>query len=104
MFEQRNKYAYESRHKRRHSTIDGNDMNRSFSDWTSVNMYRTTSSDMSSRSPQKPKAFVVPGYQGYVPKKDADTEYGKTLSRVSRRCFVKEDKIRGSTQFHKTSG
>ena len=101
MFEQRNKFSYESRHNRRHSTID---MNRSFREWSQVNMYRTSSSDMSTRSPQKPKSFVVPGYQGYVPKKDADTEYGKTLSRISRRCFDREDKLRQSHQFSQSTG
>lgn len=59
--------------------------------WTSGHMYRTSYHDMSEKKAVPLKQYAVPKYGGFIPGKDGNSELGRSYSKVTRRCFVKED-------------
>lgn len=58
--------------------------NNDFKKWQNDHMYRTSTRDMSKRTPQKSKKYAIPGYHGHIPGTGADTNYGKGFTQVSR--------------------
>ena len=61
------------------SPIDPSD----FLSWTNQHMYRTSSSDMSSKVPVSSKNYAIPGYLGYIPGA-SDSPMEKSFSRMSK--------------------
>lgn len=58
--------------------------NNDFKNWNQDHMYRTSTRDMSKRSPQASKKYAIPGYHGHIPGTASDTNYGKSYTQVSR--------------------
>ncbi len=45
---------------------------------------------------QKPvplKSYSIPKYAGFIPGAKGNSELGRTFSKITRRCFVKEDEF-----------
>lgn len=46
------------------------------------------------------KSYVIPNYAGFIPGSNGNSELGRTATKISRRCFVKEDKFqKGHTRW-----
>lgn len=59
-----------------------------FFKWSSKNFYRTSTNDMSSKTPVDRKSTVFPGYQGYVPRVGVNNHHlGKTKTEQAREVF-----------------
>lgn len=37
------------------------------------------------------KQYAIPKYAGFIPGKDGNSELGRSYTKISRRCFGKED-------------
>ena len=61
-----------------------------FRAWTSQNLYRTSTSDMCSPSPQNNKDYAIPGYTGTIPGVKSDNNFGKTFTKISREQLSRE--------------
>mmetsp|Transcript_12786 Transcript_12786/g.21624 ORF Transcript_12786/g.21624 Transcript_12786/m.21624 type:complete len:150 (-) Transcript_12786:335-784(-) len=54
-------------------------------------MYRTSYNDMSDKKPVPLKSYSIPKYAGFIPGSKGNSELGRDYTKISRRCFVKED-------------
>ena len=48
---------------------------------------------MSAKKQVAKNNFMIPGYAGFVPGKEAIPELGRTFTEVTRQCIEKEDKF-----------
>ena len=96
-FETKNKFDIKNPEKERPFTSDN------FFLWSTNHMYRTSYNDMSAKKQVDKKAYAIPKYGGYVPTKIPNNELGKTYTKISRRCFLK-DKIDNKPNFYATTG
>ena len=62
-------------------------------------MYRTAYQDMRDKKPVAKNNYMVPGYAGFVPGKEGNSELGRTFTKITRRCIEKE----GNLQSQKTA-
>jgi len=59
-----------------------------FFKWSSKNFYRTSTNDMTTKTPVDRKSTVFPGYQGYVPRVGVNNHHlGKTKTEQAREVF-----------------
>lgn len=54
-------------------------------------MYRTSSHDMSKKKPVENKSYSIPKYAGFITGKEGNSELGRTYTKITRRCFEKEN-------------
>jgi len=64
--------------------------------WSNNNMYRTHYHDMSDKKPVPLKSYCIPKYAGFVPGSNGNSELGRSYSKITRRCLVKEDNFQGT--------
>lgn len=67
------------------------DFHTNANNWSNNNMYRTSYNDMSNKKPVPLKSYAIPNYAGFIPGKNGNSELGRSYTKISRRCFVKED-------------
>mmetsp|Transcript_8821 Transcript_8821/g.13598 ORF Transcript_8821/g.13598 Transcript_8821/m.13598 type:complete len:162 (+) Transcript_8821:21-506(+) len=70
--------------------------------WSNSNMYRTSYNDMSDKKPVPLKSYSIPKYAGFIPGSKGNSELGRTFSKITRRCFVKEDSFQKSNDRFKS--
>lgn len=59
-----------------------------FFKWSEDNLYRTSTNDMSAKTPVEKKSTVIPGYAGYRPRIHVNNHHlGKTLAEQAREVF-----------------
>jgi len=58
--------------------------------WSNNHMYRTSYHDMSDKKSVPLKSYSIPKYAGFIPGKDGNSELGRSYTKISRRCFVKD--------------
>lgn len=62
-----------------------------FFNWSANNFYRTSTNDMSQKTPVEKKSTVIPGYQGYRPRIHVNNHHlGKTIAEQAREVFKPE--------------
>lgn len=59
--------------------------------WSESHMYRTSYTDMNSKSPAPKNTYVIPKYAGFIPGSKGNSELGRTSTKISRRCYEKEE-------------
>lgn len=74
------------------------------SSWSSGHMYRTSYRDMSVKDQAPLKAYAIAKYAGFIPGKDGNSELGRVYTKISRRCFDKEDKFQNTHKRFKSTG
>ena len=52
-------------------------------------MYRTSTNDMTSKTPVPLKANAIPKYAGHIPGKEGNSELGRVYTKVADRSFKK---------------
>ena len=55
--------------------------------WSNNHMYRTSTRDMSSKTPVENKDYCIPKYAGFIPGKSGNSELGRSYTKITRRCF-----------------
>ena len=50
------------------------------------------------------KSYAIPNYQGYIPMKNPESELGKSITTVSRRCFTKDRLDHKTSNIFATTG
>jgi len=61
------------------------------SNWSSGHMYRTSYHDMSKKEAVPLKQYAIPKYAGFIPGNTGNSELGRSYTKITRRCFGKED-------------
>jgi hypothetical protein len=51
-----------------------------------------------------PKTYVIPKYAGFIPGLNGNSELGRTYTKVSRRCFRKQQEVDDVKQMWETKG
>jgi len=59
--------------------------------WAAGHMYRTSYTDMSKKEPNGPKSSAIPKYAGFIPGKSGNSELGRSYTKITKRCFAKEN-------------
>jgi hypothetical protein len=72
--------------------------NTSAKAWSNSNMYRTTYNDMSDKKSVPLKSYAIPKYAGFIPGKNGNSELGRSYSKITRRCFVKEEEFQNRAE------
>lgn len=58
--------------------------------WTSNHHFRTSSQDMTSKTPITTKTYAIPGYSGYIPGVKADHNFGSSFTKTVREQFNRD--------------
>lgn len=74
------------------------------SSWSSGHMYRTSYRDMSSKDQAPLKAYAIAKYAGFIPGKEGNSDLGRVYTKVTRRCFDKEEKFQKTHKRFKSTG
>jgi hypothetical protein len=70
--------------------------NKSQNAWSNGNMYRTSYNDMSKKKPVENKNYAIPKYSGFIPGMRGNSELGRVYTKITRRCYDKEDNFQKS--------
>jgi hypothetical protein len=46
---------------------------------------------MSFKKPAENNSYTIPKYAGFIPGKEGNSELGRTFTKITRRCFEKEN-------------
>ena len=98
----RRKFTYRS------PTVDRSSLdkfNQTSESWSKGHMYRTNYRDMSVKvsailksnsylqRPIDAKTYTIPTYAGFIPGLKGNSELGRTYTKISRRCFRKQQEV-----------